>query len=476
MAIELNLGAEAPPAAVPNAQLLALLTASRRAAAQPNAPTVQPNAPTVQPLTPQEQAAPAENPEMTTESATQTTSLEAALCGITVPMATQDAPLPEETNIVAAPEVEREPLPRGSGTVDYREGGDGVLYKAATDADKVCTDEETQVGVQLATVTVPHVESHPNIGADGKQKVSKSGKLAFKKVTVDGTRYVKMDENAVESLTDEAATAVLCHIMHTADGHLASQGITMPAEAAVTSDWIVNHFGMKTLGEVVTSLLTPWVLPGRGGKVASIQREQLLCNLPVDGVNPAQFITNTHNHLNDVYVQQYHALYAKAPTATLTKQAGDVTLKLLAAYERYDKALEAYAEYEAAVEAAEVNGTEAPKAKRKPVWKTPQLKVTLPAILDMQKRIESACAVLRTRIAALRGGKMPKNRDQAWVDSYLSIMPGILSSLVYTKCILDGVYSTMKAAEEKRAAKELDNLEKTVGTSSATSLLDDIEF
>ena len=94
----------------------------------------------------------------------------------------------------------------------------------------------------------------------------------------------------------------------------------------------------------------------------------------------------------------------------------------------------------------------------------------------MQKRIEAACAVLRTRISALRGGKIPKNRDQQWVDTYLAVMPGILSSLVYTKCILDGVYAAMKAAEDKRAEKELDNLSKSVGGNSAASMIDDIDF
>ena len=169
-------------------------------------------------------------------------------------------------------------------------------------------------------------------------------------------------------------------------------------------------------------------------------------------------------------------MYGKDAPNTAVKQASDVTLKLLASYEKYDKALEAYREYEAEVQAAEEAGTELPKAKRKPSWKTPTLKVTLPAILDMQKRIEAATGVLRTRLAALRAGKMPKNRDKVWVDTYLSVMPGILSSLVYTKCILDGVYTVMKAAEDKRAEKELDDLSKAVQTTTASSMVADLEF
>ena len=177
-----------------------------------------------------------------------------------------------------------------------------------------------------------------------------------------------------------------------------------------------------------------------------------------------------------MFKTHYSQVYGKDAPNTAVKQASDVTLKLLASYEKYDKALEAYREYEAEVQAAEEAGTELPKAKRKPSWKTPTLKVTLPAILDMQKRIEAATGVLRTRLAALRAGKMPKNRDKVWVDTYLSVMPGILSSLVYTKCILDGVYTVMKAAEDKRAEKELDDLSKAVQTTSASSMVADLEF
>ena len=459
MAIELTLGAEAPPAQAPSAAMLAILLAQRNgASAQPPKTTT--------PETPAE--------ELKMEN--QQDALANELAAIDVPQATADTTLPEEAGIVVEPErAKRPPMSRGSGDVDYREGGSGVMYPEASPSDKeVMPDDEE--GTMVEAVVIPHVEVRPSLDSDGNQKVSKAGKPMTKKVSVDGTRYVKLSPTAVEQLTDDAASSVLHHILHTVDGHLAAQGVCLPAEGAVNDKWLASHFGVDSISEVIASLLTPWTLTGKGNKVSIAQKEALLCNIPVEGINPAQFITNAHNHLGDVFKTHYTQIYGKDAPATAVKQASDVTLKLLAAYEKHDKALAAYSEYEFEVQAAEEAGTELPKAKRKPRWKTPTLKVTLPAILDMQKRIEAATGVLRTRLAALRAGKMPKNRDQAWVDIYLSVMPGILSSLVYTKCILDGVYMTMKAAEDKRAEKELDNLSNAVQTGSASSMVADLEF
>ena len=371
--IELNLGAAAPPAAVPNPAALATLFAARCNAGQQPAPKL------VQPTPQMQEESPAETPEMTdTKTDTQNTTdatLEQALGAIDVPAATQDTTLPEEAGIVAvSPTADREPLPRGSGTVDYREGGNGKVYATATDADKNATDEETQVGIQVVTVCVPHTETLPNLGADGVQKVSKSGKPMFKKVSVEGTRYVKLSEAAVTGLTDDAASAVMHHIIHAVDGHLATQGVSMPAEGALTDDWILTHFGVNSISDVIASLLTPWTLTGKGGKIATVQREALLCNLPVDGINPSQFITNAHTHLSDVFKSQYIAMYNKEPTATLVKQAGDVTLKLLAAYERHDAAMEKYADYEIEVAAA-----------KQPVLNCPKLSVSLAGKLHCSK-------------------------------------------------------------------------------------------
>ena len=269
MTIELNLGAEAPPAQAPSAAMLAILKAQRSgASAQP-------------PTTPE---APAEELKMENQQ----DALAESLAGIEVPQATADTTLPEEAGIVVEqPEqAKRPPMPRGSGDVDYREGGSGVMYPEASPSDKeVMPDDEE--GTMVEAVVVPHTESYPSLDADGNQKVSKAGKLLMKKVTVDGTRHIKLSPTAVEQLTDDAAASVLHHIMHTVDGHLSAQGVTLPAEGAVSDKWLITHFGVNSLSEVIASLLTPWTLTGKGNKVSIAQKEALLCNIPVEGINPA---------------------------------------------------------------------------------------------------------------------------------------------------------------------------------------------
>lgn len=453
--MELNLGADAPPAVKPN--MAALMAAMQRKPQQPQ-----------QPQQPEET-------KMTEENQMPTLGLDT----IEVPAAAEDTALPEEAGIaaeqptvaaVALPPLP--PLPRGSGSVDYRNGG---VYEAAVESDCESSEEELLLGVSTIEVEVPHTESVPSLDADGNHKVSKAGKPMFKKVQFDGMRYVKLVTDDVDQLTDDSATAVLQHIIHTADSHLAAQGVPMPSKGKITGDWLKNHFGETSISAIIKQLLTPWVLPGTKGKVSQITSEALRCNLPVEGINPAEFIAKAHSHLSAVFTSQYKGIHGKDAPANAVKQAGDVLLKLLAAYERHDTAMEKYREYESELVAAEEAGTELPKAKRKPVWKTPSLKVTLPAILDMNRRIEAACQVLRARISALRAGQMPKNRDAEWVAAYLEKMPGVLSALVYTKCILDGVYESMKAAEEKRAAKDVDNAAKSVEVTAA-SMVEDLDF
>ena len=342
------------------------------------------------------------------------------------------------------------PLPRGAGVVDYRTA---MMYGATTyTADELQTVEDTAAsGCQVVDVSVPYATSVPTLDDEGKPKLGKDGKAKFKKATLAANVVFVLDEDSTTELTDNAAGAVLSHITHTMVGQIAKQGIEIPTRGVVTTKWLFEHFQVSRMAELLESVFTPWTTAKTGGKVAVATQNALLCNASVDGTSPSAYISTALTHITRMFVSHQKSLTGKAPSATQIKQATAVLEQLKAAYVKHDKALEAYFENQAEIEAAEAAGTEPPKSKRKPTWKLPQLKSTIPAVDDMRQTLESSAKRIRTNITAMRNGAIPKKKDAEYVARYLESMPASVEALVYANCILSAISDKMKADAEKRA-------------------------
>lgn len=426
--MELNLGAEAPAAGKPN---LAAILAMKGAVA----PTPQPK-----PVT-------EETMEMENQPSPSFDEISASI------------PQPE-AEITAAPTTEpvvaqAKPasLPRGAGVVDY--SNPEMLYPPTTQTtDELQEIENTAAsGCSVIDVAVPYASTEPALDKDGSPKLDKDGKPKLKKITKVAKMNLILDHKSVESLTDNAAGVLLNSLGHTVASQVSKQFIDLPANGVVHTGWLLRHFDVETFGELLTSVFMPWTTAASGKTSVAVQNS-LLCNAPVDGTSPVMFIQTSIEHTVALFRTHTRAITGKEATATATKQAVAVLEQLASHYKRFDASLEAYEENVAAIENAEANGTEAPKPKRKPQWKLPALKSTLPAIKEMMVTIETAAGKIRSNIAAMRGGAIPKGKTAEWVERYLEIMPPTVEALVYTSCILSATYDKMKTDAERRANKD----------------------
>lgn len=428
--MELNLGAEAPAAGKPN---LAAILAMKGAVA----PTPQPK-----PVT-------EETMEMENQPSPSFDEISASI------------PQPE-AEITAAPKAEpvvakAKPasLPRGAGIVDY--SNPEMLYPPTTQTtDELQEIENTAAsGCSVIDVAVPYASTEPALDKDGSPKLDKDGKPKLKKITKVAKMNLILDHKSVESLTDNAAGVLLNSLGHTVASQVSKQFIDLPANGVVHTGWLLRHFDVETFGELLTSVFMPWTTAASGKTSVAVQNS-LLCNAPVDGTSPVAFIQIAVDHTTALFRTHTKNITGKDATATATKQAVAVLEQLAAHYKRFDASLEAYEENLMAIESAEANGTEAPKAKRKPKWHLPALKSTLPAVKEMMQTLESAAGKIRTNIAAMRGGAVPKGKTPEWVDRYLEIMPPTVEALVYTGCMLEATYDKMKSDAERRANKSSD--------------------
>ena len=429
--MELNLGADAPAAGKPN---LAAILAMKGVVA----PTPQPK------------------PEETTtmnQPVNDAPSFDEISASIPQPEAEVATPAqaPAQEPVVAKAKPAN--LPRGAGVVDYSDAA--MMYPATTQTtDELQAAEDTAAsGCSVVDVAVPYASTEPALDKDGNPKLDKDGNPKIKKATKVAKMNLILDPESAEALTDNAAGVILNSLGHTVASQVAKQNIELPSNGIVHTGWMLRHFNVATFGELLTSVFMPWTTAASTGKTSVAVQNSLLCNAPVDGTSPASFINVAIEHTTALFRNHTKNITGKDATATAVKQAVAVLEQLASHYKRFDASLEAYEENLLAIEAAEANGTEAPKAKRKPVWKLPALKSTLPAVKEMIQTLESAAGKIRSNIAAMRGGEVPKGKTQEWVARYLEIMPPTVEALVYTSCILSATYDKMKSDAERRANK-----------------------
>lgn len=433
--MELNLGAEAPAAGKPN---LAAILAMKGVVA----PTPQPKPETTMEM------------EMENQPVNDAPSFDEISASIPQPEAQEATPAPTAEPAVA--KAKPASLPRGAGIVDYSDTG--MLYPVT---DKT-TDELQEIentaasGCSVIDVAVPYASTEPALDKDGNPKLDKDGKPKLKKTTKVAKMNLVLDHDSAEALTDSAAGVILNALGHTVASQISKQFIDLPANGVVHTGWMLRHFNAGSFGELLTSVFMPWTTASSAGKASAAVQNSLLCNAPVDGTSPAAFIQTAIEHTTALFRTHTKNITGKDATATATKQAVAVLEQLAAHYKRFDASMEAYEENLLAIENAEANGTDAPKPKRKPQWKLPALKSTLPAVKEMMQTLESAAGKIRTNIAAMRGGAVPKGKTPEWVDRYLEIMPPTVEALVYTSCILAATYDKMKSDAERRANKSGD--------------------
>ena len=439
--MELNLGAEAPAAGRPN---LAILLARTGAVAP--APQPKPESNTM------------ENTVVDNQPVNDAPSFdEISASLIPQPEAQEATPAPAPEPVVAlTSQPKPASLPRGAGVVDYSSAD---MYPATTQTtDELQAAEDTAAsGCSVVDVAVPYGSTEPALDKDGQPKLDKDGQPKRKKITKVAKMNLILDPDSAEALTDNAAGVILNSLGHTVASQIAKQSIELPSNGIVHTGWLLRHFNVATFGELLTSVFMPWTTAASTGKTSVAVQNSLLCNAPVDGTSPVTFIQTAIEHTTALFRTHTKSITGKDASATAVKQATAVLEQLAAHYKRFDASLEAYEENLLAIETAEANGTDVPKkVKRKPQWKLPALKSTLPAVKEMMQTLESAAGKIRSNIAAMRGGAVPKGKTEEWVGRYLEIMPPTVEALVYTSCILAATYDKMKADAERRANKSGD--------------------
>ena len=439
--MELNLGAEAPAAGRPNLAILLARTGAVAPAPQPKP-----------------ESNPMENTVVDNQPVNDAPSFDEISASIPQPAEAQEAaqPAPNAEPVVAlTPQPKPASLPRGAGVVDYRSAD---MYPATTlSVDELQAAEDTAAsGCSVVDVAVPYAATEPALDKDGQPKLDKDGNQKFKKATKVAKMNLILDPDSAEALTDNAAGVILNSLGHTVASQVAKQSIDLPSNGVVHTGWLLRHFNVSTFGELLTSVFMPWTTATSTGKTSVAVQNALLCNAPVDGTSPVTFVQTAIEHTTALFRTHTKNITGKDATATAVKQATAVLEQLAAHYKRFDASMEAYEDNLLAIETAEANGTEVPKAKRKPQWKLPALKSTLPAVKEMIQTLESAAGKIRSNIAAMRGGAIPKGKTEEWVGRYLEIMPPTVEALVYTSCILSATYDKMKADAERRANKSGD--------------------
>lgn len=443
--MELNLGADAPAAGKPN---LAAILAMKGNVAPQSIPQTK---------------------ETIMENQSNDVAPSFDEISASIPQAEPDAtPAPAEAPAEAPAVAKPKPasLPRGAGVVDYSDPA--LMYTPTTQTveELQAAEDSAASGSSVIDVSVPYGSTEPAVDKDGSPKMDKDGKPKLKKVTKVAKMNLILDQDSAEALTDSAAGVILNALGHTVASQVSKQHIDLPANGVVHTPWLLRHFGVATFGELLTSVFMPWTTAGTTGKTSVAVQNALLCNAPVDGTSPVSFVQTAIEHTTALFRTHTKNITGKEATATAVKQAVAVLEQLAAHYKRFDAAMEAYEENLLAIEAAEANGTVAPKTKRKPQWKLPALKSTLPAVKEMIQTLESAAGKIRNNIAAMRGGAIPKGKTEEWVARYLEVMPPTVEALVYTSCILSATYDKMKLDAERRANKD-------GGTSDAVAAVDD---
>ena len=431
--MELNLGADAPAAGKPN---LATLLAMKGGVT----PTPQPK--------PEPETTTMENQPVNDAPSP---SFDEISASIPQPEAEVATTPPASEPVVAKAKPAN--LPRGAGVVDYSNAE--LMYPATNQTtDELQAAEDTAAsGCSVIDVAVPYASTEPALDKDGNQKRDKDGKPKLKKVTKVAKMNLILDQESSKALIDNAAGVILNSLGHTAASQVAKQNIDLPSNGIVHTGWMLRHFNVSTFGELLTSVFMSWTTATSTGKTSVAVQNSLLCNAPVDGTSPVTFIHTAIEHTTALFRTHTKNITGKDASATAVKQAVAVLEQLASHYKRFDASMEAYEENLLAIEAAEANGTEMPKAKRKPVWKLPALKSTLPAVKEMIQTLESAAGKIRSNIAAMRGGAVPNGKTEEWVARYLEIMPPTVEALVYTSCILSATYDKMKSDAERRANK-----------------------
>lgn len=428
--MELNLGAEAPAAGKPT---LAAILAMRGAIA--SAPQPKPK------------------PEITMENQPVNDAPNFDEIAATIPQPEAEVATPPPTTDPAVVKAKPANLPRGAGVVDYSDAG--LMYPATNQTtDELQASEDTAAsGCSVIDITVPYASTEPALDKAGDPKLDKDGKPKLKKATKVAKMNLILDSDSAEALTDSAAGVILNSLCHTVASQISKQHVDLPQNGVVHTGWMLRHFNVTTFGELLTSVFMPWTTAATTGKTSVAVQNALLCNAPVDGTPPLTFIQTAIEHTTALFRAHTQSITGKKATATATRQAVIVLEQLASHYKRFDASLEAYEENLLAIEAAEANGTEAPKAKRKPQWKLPALKSTIPAVKEMVQTLESATGKIRSNISAMRGGAIPKGKTAEWVARYLEIMPPTVDALVYTSCILSATYDKMKFDADRRANK-----------------------
>ena len=429
--MELNLGAEAPAAGKPN---LAAILAMKGVVA----PTPQPKP---------------EETTMENQPVNDAPSFDEISASIPQPEADVATPAPAPAQEPVVAKAKPANLPRGAGVVDYSDAA--MMYPATTQTtDELQAAEDTAAsGCSVVDVAVPYASTEPALDKDGQPKLDKDGQPKRKKVTKVAKMNLILDPDSAEALTDNAAGVILNSLGHTVASQIAKQSIELPSNGIIHTGWMLRHFNVATFGELLTSVFMPWTTAASTGKTSVAVQNSLLCNAPVDGTSPVTFIQTAIEHTTALFRTHTKNITGKDASATAVKQAVAVLEQLASHYKRFDASMEAYEDNLLAIEAAEANGTEVPKSKRKPQWKLPALKSTLPAVKEMIQTLESAAGKIRSNIAAMRGGAVPKGKTEEWVARYLEIMPPTVEALVYTSCILSATYDKMKADAERRANK-----------------------
>ena len=436
--MELNLGAEAPAAGRPNLAILLARTGVVAPAPQPK-----PESNTM------------ENTVVDNQPVNDAPSFDEISASIPQP----EVEVATTTQATVEPVVAKAKpanLPRGAGVVDYSDAA--MMYPATTQTtDELQAAEDTAAsGCSVVDVAVPYASTEPALDKDGQPKLDKDGQPKRKKITKVAKMNLILDPDSAEALTDNAAGVILNSLGHTVASQISKQGVDLPSNGIVHTGWMLRHFNVSTFGELLTSVFMPWTTATSSGKTSVAVQNSLLCNAPVDGTSPVTFIQTAIEHTTALFRTHTKSITGKDASATAVKQATAVLEQLAAHYKRFDASMEAYEENLLAIETAEANGTEVPKAKRKPQWKLPALKSTLPAVKEMVQTLESAAGKIRSNIAAMRGGAIPKGKTEEWVGRYLEIMPPTVEALVYTSCILSATYDKMKADAERRANKSGD--------------------
>lgn len=447
--MELNLGAEAPPAARPN---LAMLLGRQPAAPQPVAPQAAPQA------APQ----PSTTTEETTVSQTTTTTEAPSFDDLNQTTAAPETSETPETSeapeskaaLVAVPSDK--PLPRGAGVVDYREGLNDLPESSNASIDELqAAEDAASSGATIVGLTLPYSIAVPALDKDGNPKMKKDGKPSLKKVPQVLNATVNLSEADLGVLTDSSAIMVLSHIVKNAVDQMSAQGVEPPAGSKFSIDWLTRHFGQSSFYDVITSLMTPWTLTASTGKVASVVQNALMCNTSVDGTTPAEFVAQAITYMKQLFIKHTKNVTGKEPTATASSAAVVVLTQLESAYVRFDKSMAAYEESVEAYEAAEAAGDEMlPKIKRRPKWKLPELKATLPAIKEMIRSLESQITAIRGNIHGMRSGRIPQGKTPEWVAKYLEVMPAAVDALAYSKCILEEIARLKEEKMRKNSGAE----------------------